>query len=114
MDAETVAHGSPHADHAHAHAGSSIVQIRLGLEAMTIAIVVSMLVVIGACALIMGLNLSKQAQMDAAFKDLKTQEWLVERRMMDREAYDILNGLKVPGDDIHGPTGNLQRMTPRR
>ena len=112
MDAETTAHGSTNADSAHAHAGSSINQIRIDLGASTIVIVVSLMLIIGACGTVMGLNLSKQSQMDSDFKTLKTQEWLVERRLMDREAYDILNGRKTSADDIHGPTGNLQRMKP--
>ena len=113
MDAEMTGHGSDRLDSAHAHAGSSVNQIRIDLGAPTIAIVVSLVIVIGACGLVMGLNLAKQAEMDADFKALKTQEWLVERRIMDREAYDILNGHKTLADDIHGPTGNLQRMKPQ-
>jgi hypothetical protein len=112
MDAETTGHGSDRLDSAHAHAGSSINQIRIDLGAPTIAIVVSLMIVIGACGLIMGLNLAKQAEMDAEFKSLRTQALLVERRLMDREAYDILNGHKTLDDDTHGPTGNLQRMKP--
>lgn len=93
--------------------GSSVNNIRIELGGTTLAIVISLLVVIGACGLIMGLNLAKQAQMDQDFKDMKTQDWLKERRLMDREAYDIVNGLKKPGDDAWGPTGNLQRMKPK-
>jgi hypothetical protein len=74
---------------------------------MVVAVLVA---IIGACGLVMGLNLSRQAQMDADFKDMKTQEWLLERRMMDAEAYFIASGAKVPGDDVHGPTGNLKRL----
>lgn len=43
-------------------------------------------------------------------KDAKTQAWLAERRLMDMEAYALLNGWKIPSDDAHGPTGNLERM----
>lgn len=43
--------------------------------------------------------------------DTKTQCWLSERRLMDMEAYAMLNGWKVPGDTQHGPTGNIERMT---
>jgi hypothetical protein len=114
MDAETVAHGSTALDSAHAHNGSSVNQIRIELGAATIAIVVSLMLVIGACGVVMGLNLSKQAEQDAQFKTMKTQEWLLERRLMDREALDIVNGTKLPSDDEHGATGNLQRMKPRR
>lgn len=76
--------------------------------------IIALILVIAGCALVMGLNLAKQDQMDRDFKDMKTQDWLKERRLMDREAYDILNGRKVVGDDTNGPTGNLQRMKPER
>lgn len=49
----------------------------------------------------------------AGVKDLKTQYWLVERRLMDAEALDILHGTKLVSDTEFGPTGNLQRMKPR-
>ena len=45
--------------------------------------------------------------------DTKTQAWLAERRLMDMEAYAMLNGWKIPSDDQHGPTGNFQRMKPK-
>jgi hypothetical protein len=113
MDPETIANQSDGAAHAHAHNGSAIIQMRLGLEASTIVIVISLMLVIAASGMVMGLNLAKQAEMDADYKSMKTQAWLVERRLMDREAYDILNGHKTLGDDAYGPTGNLQRMQPK-
>lgn len=51
---------------------------------------------------------------DTVAKDAKTQAWLAERRLIDMESYAMLNGWKVPGDDQHGPTGNLQRMKPEK
>jgi len=93
---------------------SNVNRTSINLGGMTLVVIVILAVVIGACGVVMGLNLAKQAQMDADFKALKTQEWLTERRLMDREAYDIVNGFKVPGDDQNGPAGNLQRMKPKR
>jgi signal transduction histidine kinase len=90
---------------------SSRINIELG--SATIAIVVSLMIIIAACGTVMGLNLAKQSQMDRDFKDMKTQDWLKERRLMDREAYDILNGKKLSGDDEYGPAGNVQRMVPK-
>jgi hypothetical protein len=88
-------------------------RVSIDLGPTTIVIVASLSIIIAACGVVMGLNLSKQAQQDADFKDLKTQEWLVERRLMDREAYDILNGQKLSTDQEFGPTGNLHRMAPK-
>jgi len=94
--------------------GANVTRVSINLGGSTLIVVAVLVAIIGACGVVMGLNLAKQAQMDADFKTLKTQEWLTERRLMDREAYDIANGLKVPGDDQNGPTGNLQRMKPKR
>jgi hypothetical protein len=103
----------------------SVNSVRIGMEASTIAIVVSLLVIIFACGAVMGVNLSEQQALRREFatrqqtisqdlKDQKTQIWLLERRLMDREALDIVNGTKLPSDDEHGATGNLQRMKPKR
>lgn len=93
--------------------GSSANNIRINLGGPTVAVVVGMVIIIAGCGLIMGLNLAKQAQQDESFKKMTTQQWLLERRLMDREALDILHGIKQPGDDEWGPTGNLQRMKPK-
>ena len=55
-------------------------------------------------------NLAEQRRTQDAFKDYRTQEWLKERRLMDHEAYMIVNGQKRITDDDFGPTGNLTRM----
>jgi|HubBroStandDraft_4_1064222.scaffolds.fasta_scaffold932475_2 hypothetical protein len=93
---------------------ANVTRVNVELGSATIAIVISLMIIIAACGVVMGLNLSKQAEMDADFKTMKTQEWLLERRLMDREALDIVNGTKLPTDDEHGATGNLQRMKPKR
>jgi uncharacterized protein YceK len=104
-------HSPDQSVHAAEHAHVNVVRIELGKE--TLVIVIVLLIVLSGCGLIMGLNLAKQARQDQDFKDLKTQEWLVERRLMDREALDILHGIKQPGDDQWGATGNMQRMKPK-
>jgi hypothetical protein len=88
-------------------------RVNIELGSSTIAIVVGLMVIIAACGTVLGLNLARQAQMDADFKAMKTQEWLVERRLMDKEALDILNGTRLQSDTEFGPTGNLQRMKPK-
>lgn len=93
--------------------GANYTNVRIGLEASTIAIVISLMLVIGACGVVMGLNLSRQKQLEQAFNYMERQEALKERRLMDMEAYSILNGWKRPGDDTFGPTGNVERMVPK-
>ena len=87
--------------------------VRIGLGRDTISIIAVLLVVIAACAFTMGKNFSKQDQLDRDFRDAQVQEKLVERRLIDIESYAVLNGWKIPGDDAHGPTGNVERMKPK-
>jgi hypothetical protein len=110
---ETVASASPESQHGRAEHGGSVNNIRINLGGATLIVVVFMASIIGACGLIMGLNLAKQDQMDRDFTTQQKQTALLERRYMDMEAYAILNGWKIPGDDTHGPTGNFERMKPK-
>lgn len=91
-------------DHGH------ITNQTVNLGGPTLVVVAVLTAIIGACGVVMGLNLAKQSQMDRDFRDLGTKYALEERRKMDLEAYLEVNGFKVPGDDENGPTGNLRRM----
>lgn len=101
---------SPDSMDIYAEEGAQLTNIKISFGKETLAVVLLLAVVIGACGLIMGLNLSKQDTQDASFRDLKTQYWLVERRLMDKEALDIIHGTRLPSDTEFGPTGNLERM----
>lgn len=101
-----------------AEPGSHIQIVRIALGKETLAVVILLAVVIGACGLIMGLNIAKQADLDRAFaqrsdalleemKAVKTQEWLKERRLMDAEALLIREGFMQPTDIEFGPAGNI-------
>lgn len=104
---------SPDALDAYAEEGSQQTVIKIGLGKETLAVVLLLAVVIGICGAIMGLNLSKQDRQDASFRAMETQQWLVERRLMDKEALDIIHGQRLVSDTEFGPTGNLQRMAPK-
>ena len=93
--------------------GANVNVNRLGMEPATLIVVTFLGLVIGACGLVMGLNLAKQDFQDREFHDLQTRYMLLERRYVDMEAYALLNGWKIPSDDTHGPTGNLMRMKPK-
>jgi hypothetical protein len=88
-------------------------RVNIGLNSSTLAVAVGLTVVIFACGTVLGLNLAKQAQMDSDYRTMKTQVALLERRLMDKEALDILNGTRLQSDTEFGPTGNLQRMKPK-
>lgn len=90
--------------------GHQVTRVNVSLGSATIAIVISLMLVIAACGLVMGLNLAKQEQLDRDFRLQERQDALKERRLMDMEAYLIVNGWKMPKDDAFGPTGNIERM----
>jgi hypothetical protein len=93
--------------------GSSANHIDINLGGATLFVMLLLTVVIGACGVVMGMNLAKQASMDRDYRDAQQQAKLVERRLIDMESYAMLNGWKVPSDETHGPTGNLERMKPK-
>lgn len=96
-----------------AEPGSHVQVVKIGLGRETLAVVILLSVIIGACGLIMGRNLAKQDRLDETSRELAMRYRLLERRLMDREALDILSGTKLPSDAEFGPTGNLQRMKPK-
>jgi hypothetical protein len=52
---------------------SNVAKVDIGLQGSTIAIVISLTLIIGGCGLVMGLNLAKQKQMDEDFNALRRQ-----------------------------------------
>lgn len=113
MTQSTLVQHPEYCDSLVAHEGSNVNTVKIEFGKETTTIIAVLLIVIAGCGTIMGVNLAKQSQLDADFKDLKTQEWLKERRLMDAEAYMIANGIKVPKDESFGPTGNIERMKPK-
>ena len=81
--------------------------VRIGLESSTIAIVVSLVVVIGACGVIMGLNLARQHSLEDAFTKLDRQYRMTELKLDDWTVVAHRSGLVLPGDYTRGPQGNL-------
>ena len=102
----------PYQESIEAEGQAHINNVRIDLGSPTLITIIALVGIIGACGLVMGLNLSKQDRQDNDFRAMKTQEMLLERRLMDREALDILHGDKLETDTERGPTGNLQRMKP--
>ena len=107
MDPETIANQSASADHAHAHNGSSIVQVRMGLEASTIAIVVSLMLVIGACGVVIGVDVAERERESIVILEAKMQSEATERQaellkyyLLELDAKFIGAGLKKPEDSI--------------
>lgn len=94
---------------------SSRVNIELG--SATIAIVVSLMLVIGACGVVMGLNMAEQRAMVREFErttletsghmaELQRQYRMTELKLDDWTVVAHRSGLVLPSDYTRGPQGN--------
>jgi hypothetical protein len=92
---------SPNADR-----GSSVNQISINLGGATLIVVCVLAAVIGACGLVMGLNLSEQRRMEEKYDDLRRQYRMTEMKLDDWTVVAHRSGLALPGDYTRGPQGN--------
>lgn len=90
-----------------AEAGSHVQIVRVDLGRETLVIVLALTIVIGACGLIMGLNLSRQRSLEDAFLKLDRQSRMTELKLDDWTVVAHRAGLQLPGDYTRGPQGNL-------
>ena len=87
--------------------GSSVNNIRIGLEGITLGIVLSLVLVIGACGLVMGLNIAEQRELERRYDALDRQFRMTELKLDDWTVVAHRAGLQLPGDYTRGPQGNL-------
>jgi hypothetical protein len=85
---------------------TNVNNVRLGFEGATLVVIVIMAAVIGACGVVMGLNLSRQADMAEKYDDLRRQYRMTELKMDDWTVVAHRAGLQLPGDYARGPQGN--------
>lgn len=97
-------------------AGSSAVSINIG--GPTLAVIVVLAALIGACGVVMGMNLSEQAALSREFQrdtaatneklqDLQRQYRMTELKLDDWTVVAHRSGLVLPGDYTRGPQGDL-------
>lgn len=90
-----------------AHKGSNVNVVRVELGKETLAIVLSLAILIGACGIIMGLNLSRQRTLEDAFLKLDRQYRMTELKLDDWTVVAHRAGLQLSGDYTRGPQGAL-------
>lgn len=92
----------------HAEQGSSIMapNITFNLGGVTLLIVVMLVVVIGVCGVMMGLDIAERSQMAREFDRLDRQYRMVELKLDDWTVVAHRSGLVLPGDYTRGPQGN--------
>jgi hypothetical protein len=92
--------------------------VRIDLGGATLLVVVILVAIIGACGVVMGLNLSEQAALSREFQrqtavlaehmdDLKRQSRMTELKLDDWTVVAHRAGLVLPGDYTRGPQGDL-------
>lgn len=84
-----------------------IQSIRFDMSAVTLIIVLGLMLVIGACGVVMGLNLSRQRSLEDAFLKLDRQYRMTELKLDDWTVVAHRAGLQIPGDYTRGPQGAL-------
>jgi hypothetical protein len=94
--------------------GSSANRIDINLGGPTLLVVLLLATVIGACGVVMGLNLSRQQSLEARFLDLDRQYRMTELKLDDWTVVAHRSGLVLPGDYTRGPQGNLDAESFRK
>ncbi len=103
------ANESPHAIHTRAseNAHQQIVHNKSDLGPATLVVISLLALMIGVCGVIMGLNLSRQRELEDAFLKLDRQYRMTELKLDDWSVVAHRGGLSLEGDYTRGPQGNL-------
>lgn len=107
--------------------GSSANHISINLGGATLIVVCVLALIIGACGVVMGLNLSEQhalvrefdrdtATTNERLQDLQRQYRMTELKLDDWTVVAHRSGLVLPGDYTRGPQGNpdAESFKPKR
>ena len=81
------------------------VQINLGGH--TLIVMAVMTLIIGACGVVMGIDIAERATEERKFDDLQRQYRMTELKLDDWTVVAHRAGLVLPGDYTRGPQGNL-------
>lgn len=84
------------------HVGT--VKVELGDKFLVLVCV--LILVIAGCALIMGRNLARQAEMEEKYDDLRRQYRMTELKLDDWTVVAHRAGIQLSGDYTRGPQGN--------
>ena len=86
---------------------SNVNNVRIDLGSPTLTVVCILTAVLFGCGVIMGLNLSRQRELEDAFLKLDRQYRMTELKLDDWTVVAHRSGLVLPGDYTRGPQGNL-------
>jgi hypothetical protein len=97
---------------------STVNILRVDLGGTTLFVVAVLATIIGACGVVIGLDIAERAQMEREFQrgtaetsarlqDLQRQYRMTELKLDDWTVVAHRAGLQLPGDYTRGPQGNL-------
>lgn len=86
--------------------GSSANNIRIDFGAPTVAVVMVLAAIIGACGVVMGLDIAERSQMEREFDRLDRQYRMTELKLDDWTVVAHRAGLQLQSDYTRGPQGN--------
>jgi hypothetical protein len=92
-----------------AHERSNVNNVRIDLGGTTLLVVVLLVTIIGACGVVMGIDIAERASYARQFDLLERQYRMVELKLDDWTVVAHRSGLVLPGDYTRGPQGNLDQ-----
>jgi hypothetical protein len=80
--------------------------VRIDLGGATLIVVVLLVSIIGACGVVMGIDIAERATQSRHYDLLERQYRMVELKLDDWTVVAHRSGLVLPGDYTRGPQGN--------
>jgi len=84
-----------------------VTQVKIDLGGVTLIAVVMLGVIVGACGVVMGIDISERSQREREFLKLDRQYRMTELKLDDWTVVAHRSGLHLAGDYTRGPQGNL-------
>ena len=91
----------------HAAEHANVNNVRIDLGGTTLLVVVLLVAIIGACGVVMGVDIAERSSYTRQFDLLERQYRMVELKLDDWTVVAHRAGLVLPGDYTRGPQGNL-------
>jgi hypothetical protein len=83
--------------------------VRIDLGGSTLIVVVLLVAIIGACGVVMGIDIAERTAQARHYDLLERQYRMVELKLDDWTVVAHRSGLVLPGDYTRGPQGNLDQ-----
>lgn len=93
---------------------ANVNNVRIDLGNTILAVVTVLVAIIGACGVVMGVDIAERGFYEHRFSDLERQYRMTELKLDDWTVVAHRSGLVLPGDYTRGPQGNLDTESFKR